>query len=377
MRIYDLIVKHLKIQGLINSVFRLSNDENKAGVEFDVGKITNPFIGYDKQNNELVGSNDGITFFPLYNGDGSPTTIEKTSINRELTLDQEDGFPVGIIAPNNVIIPTQKETITFDGKKYKIQLSAYMSYAGINDDSGVWKICVASGGRGSKGDPGESLKIEIGTVTAGVSPSIELVGDSPNQTLNFVLPAFSNNFEIVKTASNNTITVSANAIPVMIKTNNNKYYNIRGREISLNDSKTNYIIDISNALAVNNTATFTGEWEVYFAGSSKTVSNISFMPSTLGVGVLNNDNNEIVLETYLIESNFLNVYNKSENEGTFFVKIYLNDTELKDCVLQSSNQIIKNIIKFENPISGHVKIVRDNNNSSDTIEDVNIYKIEG
>lgn len=378
MRFYDLIIKHLKIDGLINSIFKLSNDENKAGVEFFTENTLNkPFIGYDKNNNELVGSNDGVNYFPLYNGDGAPTIIEKFSVNGLIELQKEDGFPVGIIAPNNVVIPTQKETIIFNGNNYSIKLSAYISYAGLNDDSGIWKVCVASGGKGSKGDPGESLNLEIGTVTSGVSPNVTLSGNSPNQILNFVLPAFSNNFEIVKEASNNTISVSSNAIPVMIKTSNNKYYNIRGREITLNNNKTKYLIDITNALAVNNTPSFSGEWEVYFSGSAKQISNISFSPTTNNVCTLNSSNSEITLNSYFIETNFINIYNKSETSGDFVIKVFVDDIEIQTNVLQSSNYIIKNTIKFNSNITGNVKIIRDYENPLDVIEDVNIYKIEG
>ena len=60
---YDLLVKHLKIGGLINSVFKLSNEKNKAGIEFEIDNPSRPFIGYDKTNKELVGSNDGINYF--------------------------------------------------------------------------------------------------------------------------------------------------------------------------------------------------------------------------------------------------------------------------------------------------------------------------
>ena len=292
MKFYDLIIKHLKIEGLINSIFKFSNDDSKAGIEFDTNDQTIPFIGYDKINRELVGSNDGTNFFPLYAGEGSPFIIEKQPKNKCLYVDMDSGFPVGIISPNNVVIPLQKETVTIEKQNYIIALTAYLSYSGLKEYSGTWKVCVVSSGRGAKGDPGESLKIEIGNVSAGNSPSVELVGESPNQTLNFVLPTFWNSFEIVKESKDKTITVSTNAIPVMLKTNNGKYYNIKGREITLNENKTKFVIDISNALAVNNLNDFTGVWEVYFAGSAKQISNIIFTPSNHGVCNLNSSNNE-------------------------------------------------------------------------------------
>lgn len=190
MKFYDVMIKRLKVKGLINSIFELINEEKKAGVGFSVGGETNPFLGFDKTNNELVGSNDGINFFPL--------------------------------------------------------------------------------------DNRESLTLTVGSVTAGVSPEIEITGDSPNQTLNFVLPSFGDSFEIVKASYDDTISVSCKGIPVMLKTNTGKYYNIRGREISLSNDKTRFIIDISGALAVNNCAFFEGEWVVYFAGSTSLSSKVQY-----------------------------------------------------------------------------------------------------
>ena len=377
MKFYDLLVKHLKIGGLINSVFKLSNENNKAGIEFEIDSPSHPFIGYDKTNKELVGSNDGINYFPLYAGDGAPLVVEKTSINEKLIVSLSDGFPVGIISPNNVVIPLQKETVNISEDNYIIDLSAYISYAGLDSDEGNWKVYVASGSRGSKGDPGESLKLEIGTVTSGASPNVELVGESPNQILNFVLPTFWNSFVTVTESDNNTISVPTNSIPVMLKTNTGKYYNIKGSEISLNDNKTNFVINISNALAVNNISSFNGNWEVYYAGGAKPVSNIIFSPSTNGVGQLNSSNDEIVLQTYLIESNCINLYNKSSESGTFVIKVFVDDIEKQSFVLNTSNKITKNTLNFNELITGNVKIVRDFGSSSDTVENVNIYKIEG
>lgn len=276
MKFYDVMIKRLKVKGLINSIFELINEENKAGVDFSIGGETNPFLGFDKTNNELVGSNDGINFFPLYNRDSKPLVVEKESNDGFLYSSIDDGFPVGLIAPNNAIIPLLKETATIQGNNYVIELSAYMSYAGLDSLAGVWRIYVAAGSRGTKGDPGESLTLTVGSVTAGISPEIEITGNSPNQTLNFVLPSFGDSFEIVKASYDDTISVSCKGIPVMLKTNTGKYYNIRGREISLSNDKTRFIIDISGALAVNNCAFFEGEWVVYFAGSTSLSSKVQY-----------------------------------------------------------------------------------------------------
>ena len=163
----------------------------------------------------------------------------------------------------------------------------------------------------------------------------------------------------------------------MLKTNTGKFYNIKGSEISLNDDKTNFLINISNALAVNNISSFNGTWEVYFAGGAKPVSNISFNPSTNGVGKLNSENREIILQSYLIESNCIYLYNKSEEEGSFVVKVFVDDVEKQSFSLNTSNKIIKNTLNFSESITGNVKIVRNFESSSDTVENVNIYKIEG
>ena len=109
MKFYDLMVKRLKIRGLINSFLGLLNDDNKSGIEFNFNGVTNPFLGFDKNSNELIGSNDGVNFFPLYNGEGKPLVVEKNSENGFLTISSSDGFPIGITSPNNTIIPLLKE----------------------------------------------------------------------------------------------------------------------------------------------------------------------------------------------------------------------------------------------------------------------------
>lgn len=68
----------------------------------------------------------------------------------------------------------------------------------------------------------------------------------------------------VKYCTGNKINVQNGYIPVMIKTNTNKFYTIRGEDLSL--SGNGIVIDISNALALNNLSSFQGEWTVYFGG---------------------------------------------------------------------------------------------------------------
>ena len=375
MKFYDLMVKNLKIRGLINSIFGLTNDDNKVGVEFSTGSSSNPFIGYDKRNKELVGTNDGVNFFPLYNGNEKPLMVEKISENGFINVSIEDGFPVGIIAPNNAIIPIQKETLTLQDNIYSIKLSAYISYAGLENDNGTWKVYVAAGSRGTKGDPGESLNLTIGSVVSGTAPSVELVGDSPNQKLNFVLPSFGDSFEIVRTSTNNKIFVSSKAIPVMIQTGNGKYYNIRGKEISLSDDKTKFIIDISNALIVNNTSVFSGDWVVYFAGNvENTVSNIPFSPSEHGVGSFDDSPKEIFLDTYFVQQKSFNMYHKSNANSEFNLSIYVDSVKNKEITLSTSTVVTKSTIVLDAEITGSVKLVC--NNISNT-EIINICKIEG
>ena len=69
----------------------------------------------------------------------------------------------------------------------------------------------------------------------------------------------------------NQIFVTNDVVPVMIKTHLNTFYSIRGEDLSLSEDGTKIIIDISNALAVNNLYKFPtnltedNAWVVYFA----------------------------------------------------------------------------------------------------------------
>ena len=206
-----------------------------------------------------------------------------------------------------------------------------------------------------------------------------MVGDSTNQTINFVIPSFFDSAVNVSSSNNNTISVPTNSIPVMLKTNNEKYYNIKGSEITLNENKTNFVIDISNALAINNMSVFEGNWTVYYAGGAKQFSNVPFHPSVNGFGDLSELDSEIFLETYFVEANSMDVYIKSEKNGNLAVKIFSDNVELQTAILNCTSSISKKKINFNNPTSGMIKIVRDYDNELDTLKDVNvnIYKVEG
>ena len=49
-------------------------------------------------------------------------------------------------------------------------------------------ILELSGDKGDKGDTGASNTLSIGTVTGGAEAQATITGNSPNQTLNLVLP---------------------------------------------------------------------------------------------------------------------------------------------------------------------------------------------
>lgn len=265
MKFYDVMIKRLRVKGLINSIFELINEDDKAGVGFSINDTSKPFIGFDKNNNELVGSNDGINFFPLYNAKDKLPSLQKESVNGFLIVSVDEGFPVGVASPNGVVVPIQKDSLVLNEDNYYIELTYYLSDVGLQDDSGLWTVFIAAG---TRGEPGEASKLTVGEVVAGMTPSVEITGDAPNQIINFVLPSLADCFEIVNTAENNHITVSSKAIPVMLMTNTGKYYDIKGKEISLNEDKTRFVIDISNALIVNNQSYFEGDWVVYFAGNT-------------------------------------------------------------------------------------------------------------
>ena len=61
---------------------------------------------------------------------------------------------------------------------------------GNTDDKNNEKIYMVKGEKGEKGDTGPigDNQLTIGTVTSGETASAEIVGTSPNQTLNLVLP---------------------------------------------------------------------------------------------------------------------------------------------------------------------------------------------
>lgn len=79
----------------------------------------------------------------------------------------------------------------------------------------------------------------------------------------------SSDFIKIDSCYENKIIVPSDYIPVSLKLNNKKFYTIRGEDLSLDDNETNFIIDISNALAVNNLAYFEPTWYVYFGGKAK------------------------------------------------------------------------------------------------------------
>lgn len=70
----------------------------------------------------------------------------------------------------------------------------------------------------------------------------------------------------IESCEDNKINVPNVYIPFMIKTHENKFYTIRGEDLSLDDEKNEFIIDISNALALNNLSSFEKYWFVYFGG---------------------------------------------------------------------------------------------------------------
>lgn len=65
----------------------------------------------------------------------------------------------------------------------------------------------------------------------------------------------------------NQIYIRTDVIPVTIKTHLNTFYSIRGEDLSLSYDETKIIIDITNALAVNDLSEFQDGWvwTVYFA----------------------------------------------------------------------------------------------------------------
>lgn len=73
-----------------------------------------------------------------------------------------------------------------------------------------------------------------------------------------------NNIKITE-CLNNKIIVSCEYVPFMLKLNNNKFYTVRGEDLSINENN-NFVIDITNALAINNMKNFVANWFVYFGG---------------------------------------------------------------------------------------------------------------
>lgn len=72
----------------------------------------------------------------------------------------------------------------------------------------------------------------------------------------------------ISSCYNNIIVIpSLKYIPFMLKTNNGKFYSIRGEDLSIYNNS--FQIDISNALAVNNLNKFVSDWYVYFGGKTE------------------------------------------------------------------------------------------------------------
>ena len=110
MKFYDLMLKNLKITGLINSVFKLTNNEVKAGIEIKTKNDSNSFIGFNKESNELVASNDGVNFFPIYVGDeisrldGEINNIKEQFRTSEEVLSEIDD----VLGAENIISDEEK-----------------------------------------------------------------------------------------------------------------------------------------------------------------------------------------------------------------------------------------------------------------------------
>lgn len=80
---------------------------------------------------------------------------------------------------------------------------------------------------------------------------------------------FKSSPECLKISSclNNQISVPLDYIPFMIKLNNNKFYTVRGEDLSIDNN--NFIVDISNALAKNDMKKFEADWYIYFGGKTE------------------------------------------------------------------------------------------------------------
>lgn len=135
----------------------------------------------------------------------NPSAIIKTNI--VCTLDNE-GYLVGTDGTRGVsLIATDNPTLqpvgwvwnvtydlrSADGKPLRtLSQQSVAVPAGANVDLvTAMPISESNGVFITKGDKGESNILTIGTVTEGPTASVTLVGASPNQTLNIVLPVMS------------------------------------------------------------------------------------------------------------------------------------------------------------------------------------------
>lgn len=81
----------------------------------------------------------------------------------------------------NTIYPLEKGTFWKSATGYTIDFTDYIGYESETEFSGTWYVYVGSGVMG------EPNTLSIGTVESGSTPSVSITGESPSQTLNFVL----------------------------------------------------------------------------------------------------------------------------------------------------------------------------------------------
>ena len=77
------------------------------------------------------------------------------------------------------------DDVTFSGNDTLLNVTRFLMLDNVASFSGTWQAFYASGRRGLDG---VANTLTVGTVTAGTTASVEIVGSAPNQIINFVLP---------------------------------------------------------------------------------------------------------------------------------------------------------------------------------------------
>ena len=155
----------------------------------------------------------------------------------------------------------------------------------------------------------------------------------------------SGNFIKIDSCYENKIIVPSDYIPLTLKLNNKKFYAIRGEDLSLDDSEKNFIIDISNALAISNLSSFNPTWYVYFGGAYNIGENENSGNTGNFIKIDSCYENKII-----VPSDYIPVALKLNNKKFYIIRgedLSLDDNETNFIIDISKSLAVNNLAYFE------------------------------